>query len=362
MEKILLTGPKIGSVSGISTHLQNIINSKLSQKYKFIITNAGKNRANENAFQKTARIIVDYLNFIRLLAVTDLVHINTSFSEKALLRDVILSVICKIAKKRHVIHFHSGKPVEEVLKKLILRNLIRFLNYNSDGLIFLLKSEKEYFNKYLKKKNNYQIYNGINYNLYKTIHKNFCDSGLIRLGYIGRIDYSKGILDSIEVVKILICEKQLPVNFMIAGYGNAENIARKKSKEYGIDQNVKFLGIVNGDQKKKFWETVDIFLFPTKFSEGIPYALLESMASGTPVITTQSGGLKEIIEKIPCIIVVDQKNIEKIVNEIIDLVKNPSRMVSISNSLRRSAKMIFSINKMVNELEECYKKVLMQNK
>ena len=89
MEKILLTGPKIGSVSGISTHLQNIINSKLSQKYKFIITNAGKNRANENAFQKTARIIVDYLNFIRLLAVTDLVHINTSFSEKALLRDVI---------------------------------------------------------------------------------------------------------------------------------------------------------------------------------------------------------------------------------------------------------------------------------
>lgn len=354
----MLTGPKIGSVSGISTHLENITNSKLAQKYKFLVANSGKFDANENTFRKVKRLIFDYRYFLSLLKNVDLVHINTAFTKKAIYRDIVLSFLCKAKNIKHVIQFHSGKPVEEVMKSVVLRNMLRLMKKNSDANIFLLKSELEAQGKQISISNNYKIYNGIDEYPYKKIKKNFLRNGILKLGYIGRLDFEKGILESIEVVKILKYEKKFPVFYMIAGHGDAEKSIRKKAIESGIEKNVIFLGVVQNGQKIEFWEQIDIFLFPTRFAEGIPYSLLESMFSGTPVITTRSGGLNEFIDRIQGVIVVEQGNTQEIVNEIVNLMQDPAQLIKRSNALKESAKKYFSLEKMADQLDKCYQKVM----
>ncbi|MBN1684313.1 MAG: glycosyltransferase family 4 protein, partial [Gammaproteobacteria bacterium] len=53
---------------------------------------------------------------------------------------------------------------------------------------------------------------------------------------------------------------------------------------------------VHDQRKINFLCRGDIFLFPSHYQEGMPYALLEAMAAGLPVIATSTGGIPEIIE------------------------------------------------------------------
>ncbi len=47
---VLITGPKIGTASGISTHIETIINSKLKEKYNFINIKCRKRKSQRKVY------------------------------------------------------------------------------------------------------------------------------------------------------------------------------------------------------------------------------------------------------------------------------------------------------------------------
>jgi glycosyltransferase involved in cell wall biosynthesis len=61
-------------------------------------------------------------------------------------------------------------------------------------------------------------------------------------------------------------------------------------------QHVDFVGPIFGEEKNKLWRESDIFVFPTYHHEGLPYALLESMAAGCVPITTRVGGQPDVMQ------------------------------------------------------------------
>jgi glycosyltransferase involved in cell wall biosynthesis len=88
--------------------------------------------------------------------------------------------------------------------------------------------------------------------------------------------------------------------------------------------------------------------------EGLPIALLEAMACGCPVITTDAGGIKEVVrhEQDGLLCPVDEP--EKLADFAIDLLANDEKRKTLGRQARKRVEESFSLYTMVAELEQCY--------
>lgn len=93
--------------------------------------------------------------------------------------------------------------------------------------------------------------------------------------------YIDDLLESFEVI--------------FAGEGPERARIEKIVEESGQRGNVKLLGEVDYDQMPRLYSNADISVFPS-LKEATSIAALESMASGTPVVATNVGGLPQIID------------------------------------------------------------------
>ena len=100
-------------------------------------------------------------------------------------------------------------------------------------------------------------------------------------------------------------------------------------------------------------------MFPTYFKEGLPYALLESLASGTPVITTNNAGISDVIVDKVHGIIVKKKDIKGISDAIKTMLIDAQSYRTMSiNCLERSNE--YDISKSVKEFSELYDRMIIE--
>lgn len=107
-----------------------------------------------------------------------------------------------------------------------------------------------------------------------------------QLLFLSRVHVKKGINYLIEAADILRDELQ-GYKILVAGEGDAEYVAslNQQIMDKGLQDIVQLIGGVYGDKKWELFQTSDFFVLPTH-SENFGLAIAESLASGTPVITT----------------------------------------------------------------------------
>ena len=103
--------------------------------------------------------------------------------------------------------------------------------------------------------------------------------------YVSRIHVKKGIEMLIDVA-VSMGERLKDYEIVIAGEGEPEYVRTLKEKAASSGLNVNFVGGVYGEEKWKTFQDADFFVLPTN-SENFGYVIAESLACGTPVITTQ---------------------------------------------------------------------------
>jgi len=118
-------------------------------------------------------------------------------------------------------------------------------------------------------------------------------AAVLCLAYVGRLVASKGIFDIIDALAILV-RARLPVRLLLAGNGNDESRLRQRVAQLRLQPWVTFLGVVEGAAKDRLWQQADLFLCPSQH-EGLPYALLESMAARTPPVISSVGAIPDVI-------------------------------------------------------------------
>lgn len=104
--------------------------------------------------------------------------------------------------------------------------------------------------------------------------------------FLSRVHVKKGINYLIDAVDVL--QKELKgYKILVAGEGDADYIATLKQQiaGKGLQEIIQLIGGVYGDTKWKLFQISDFFVLPTN-SENFGLAIAESLASGTPVITT----------------------------------------------------------------------------
>jgi glycosyltransferase involved in cell wall biosynthesis len=169
----------------------------------------------------------------------------------------------------------------------------------------------------------------------------------VNIGVLGQISPHKGHEDAIEALRQLGPGYRL----IIAGKGEESYVARLKEQSRGLP--VEFSGFA---EFKKFFETVDILLVPS-WEEPFGIVLLESMATGIPVISTSAGGPLDIIRPE--------------VNGLLVLPRNPPALVTAVRSLsdlrlrtsivehaRKHVEEAYDIQKVIPKIEAFYREVV----
>ena len=126
--------------------------------------------------------------------------------------------------------------------------------------------------------------------------KGFDMNGEILLGTAAAIDVRyKGQEYVIEAVRMLN-QRGINVKYYLAG-GNRKRstfLERIVAKNH-LEKNVIFLGALNHDKINDFYDSLDIYIQPSKL-EGLPRAVIEAMSRGWPVLGSDVGGIPELLD------------------------------------------------------------------
>jgi glycosyltransferase involved in cell wall biosynthesis len=111
---------------------------------------------------------------------------------------------------------------------------------------------------------------------------------------VARLIRRKGIEDLIKAVPDIINDFPC-VKIQIIGEGNLEDELHHLALSIGVGDHVEFLGYVPHGELPGFYASSDVFVLPS-YNEGMSNTILEAMAAGLPIITTNTGGTSELIQ------------------------------------------------------------------
>ena len=136
------------------------------------------------------------------------------------------------------------------------------------------------------------IYNGIDISEFRPDLNEVNINGEMRIVCVSRLIERKGIRFLIEAIGKL---KDRDIKLILVGEGNQEDELKKLVVDSRIPDRVEFKGYMDHDSIADLYRTSDVFVLPS-LNEGMSNALLEAMASGLPVIVTDTGGTSELID------------------------------------------------------------------
>jgi glycosyltransferase involved in cell wall biosynthesis len=110
----------------------------------------------------------------------------------------------------------------------------------------------------------------------------------LRLGLLSNLSAAKGLASVIETLSVLL-ERGCDVTLTLAGPVSSRDAQRLIDDAAGkYSGRVRAIGSVYGDDKRRFFEDIDVFLFPTK-TESWGLVINEALAAGVPVVTYDRG-------------------------------------------------------------------------
>lgn len=170
------------------------------------------------------------------------------------------------------------------------------------------------------------------------------------VGTVAVFRFQKRLDKWLEIISEVI-DKNSNIYGIIVGAGILEPEIYAKHKELNLEGKVFFTGLQTN--VKPYYEAMDVFMMCSSF-EGLPIALLEAMSMGCAVVSTNAGGIKEVLRQDESGIMVDIDDWKNLSNSLLALAKNPSKLAYFQTEARKRVTANFSIQAMVNQLETLY--------
>lgn len=162
----------------------------------------------------------------------------------------------------------------------------------------------------------------------------------------------KRIPDVIHIFNAI--QKEIPSKLMMIGEGPEREKAEQLCTELNIENKVVFLG--NSNEVNKILCFSDLFLLPSE-TESFGLSALEAMASGVPVVSSNSGGLPEVNINGLSGFLSPVGDIKSMSQNAIHILKNKTNLEVFKKGAKSTA-LKFDIHQIVPAYEEIYKTAL----
>jgi len=210
------------------------------------------------------------------------------------------------------------------------------------------------------------VYNGIdldgemNYVTRKEFlsRYNISEEDKIIVGIIARLDLVKDHETFIKAAKIVI-EQREDVLFLIAGTGNEEKRLKSLVEEMGLENQIFFLGFVK--DQYSFFNAIDINVL-TSVSESFPYVILEGARLKKTIISTEVGGINQLIKNGHNGWLINVGDREALANKIVFFAENRDKIDEMGENLFKTVEKNFSSRKMAENHVKIYKEILENEK
>ncbi|GAB4540295.1 MAG: glycosyltransferase family 1 protein [Pleurocapsa sp.] len=178
--------------------------------------------------------------------------------------------------------------------------------------------------------------------------------------YVGRFDKRKGIETLVRAVGQSAWKNDPRLNLVIAGGshpGRSDGIERERIEEIvaqlELSEKTYFPGRVGDPELPLYYAAADVCVVPSHYE---PFGLvaIEAMASGTPVIASDVGGLQFTVVNEKTGLLVPPKDSQAFAEAIDRVLNNPQWRDSLGKNARRRVEKQFSWNGVASQLREFY--------
>jgi glycosyltransferase involved in cell wall biosynthesis len=353
---VLLLGPHRAAVSGVSTHLNLLMESTLADDYDIVHFQVGSEGRDEGAIGRFLRLLVSpfFLAASIVFRHVAIVHINTSLNRKAYWRDLAYLFVSKALGARVVYQVHGGElPRKFFARRPLLTKFLRWTLGVPDLVVVLAQIELRAYREFVPRQDVVALPNGIDCRPFSAVPTVRSDPGHpLQIVYVGRIAREKGLYETLQGMR-LAHELGVDARLVIGGSGDEEPRLRRYAQALGIAPRVVFVGPVFGNDKVKLLSGADVMVLPS-YSEGLPYALLESMAAGVPVIATPVGAIPDVVSHDIHGFLVPPRDGKAIAEAIAILSGDREKLSWMSRACRRRVRAAFSIDRLAQEFSFHY--------
>ena len=237
----------------------------------------------------------------------------------------------------------------------------------ADLSIATCPQQKEYLRKLISTQGNVEIIPcGTDTNIFGSIahviakKKLRIESDVFNILYVGRFNHSQGIETLVKAIREidLHSEAKIHLNLVSSSRRNLSNqLDRKRIEKLVFNSRLgeitSFVGRLSREELAIYYAAADVCVVPSYYNPSGMVAI-EAMASGTPVITSNVGGLKYVVDHEQTGLLYPSHNVSALTQAILRLIKEPQWRYQLGISARKRVVDLFTWDDVAKQLNEFY--------
>ncbi|MDB4225163.1 glycosyltransferase family 4 protein [Flavobacteriaceae bacterium] len=359
-KKVVIIGKLPPPYMGPAIATQIILNSELKDEFDLIHFNVTLNKTIETqgkkSFNKVFTSIKLYLKYNKCLNIhkPDMVLVPFAQETIGFYKDIPYLLLPRL-KRIKVIGQLRGSNFKTWLQNssYLTNKVVHFTLKKTNGIIVLGNNLRYLFTDIFKAEKIFVVPNGADFSFPSIKQVESC----INILYFANMYESKGVEKVVDAAIKLDNPKCI---FTFAGGwrkdGKFKNNLLQKVKNSTSMINV--IPPVSGNKKFSLFAKADIFVFPPIAPEGHPWVLVEAMAAGLPIISTDQGAIVESVIDGENGFIVDAGSSDQIVKKLQLLIDNEKLRLKMATRSKQLYTDKFTEKCMVENLSHVFNEIL----
>jgi glycosyltransferase involved in cell wall biosynthesis len=361
--KILLLGPLPPPYMGPAIATKILINSKLKDRFHLFFLNTGIHKSiNTLGTWGLKSILMNAWIYAKLKikiirCQPDLVLIPISQTTNGFVKDSLYILIARFFHRRVLLQLRGSNFLKWLRGSgRMTRVYVHWILKKTSGMIVLGKKLRELFIDHYPENRIFVVPNGADYNFPPVVQ----NDESIHLLYLGNMLPEKGIMDLLRAISELQ-KKEVKQAFRLDVMGSwndsrTRNHCFKMLRELNLP--VVFHHPDTGINKYQLLANAHVLVFTPNKPEGHPWVLVEALAAGLPVISTDQGAISESVVDGINGFMVETESPGAIANKLKALIEDPILRKKMGKNSRRFYEERFTEEKMVERLSSVFNQVL----